>query len=40
MLKKNNFNIIKDIEFPDHYNYKKKILIKLFQFQKKIIAKF
>ena len=31
---KNNFNIVKDIEFPDHYNYSKKILIKLFQFQK------
>tara|TARA_Y100000992_G_scaffold262194_1_gene197905 strand:- start:2485 stop:3429 length:945 start_codon:yes stop_codon:yes gene_type:complete len=23
-LKKNNFKIIKDIEFPDHYNYSKK----------------
>ena len=23
MLKKNNFNIVKDIEFPDHYSYSK-----------------
>ena len=23
MLKKNNFNVIKDIEYPDHYNYSK-----------------
>jgi len=26
MLKKNNFNIIKDFEFPDHYKYLKKDL--------------
>ena len=24
IFKKNNFNIIKEIIFPDHYNYKKK----------------
>ena len=29
MLKKNNFNIIKDIEFPDHYNYSKKDINKI-----------
>ena len=29
MLKKNNFKILKDIEFPDHYNYKKKELDKI-----------
>ena len=25
MIKNYGFNIIKDIEFPDHYKYKKKI---------------
>ena len=29
MLKKNNLNIIKDFEFPDHYNYSKKDLNKI-----------
>ena len=29
MLKKNNLNIIKDFEFPDHYNYTKKDLNKI-----------
>jgi len=29
MLKKNNLNIIKDFEFPDHYNYSKKELNKI-----------
>ena len=29
MLKKNNFKILKDIEFPDHYNFKKKDLDKI-----------
>ena len=28
MLKVNNFKIIKDIEFPDHYYYSKKIKIR------------
>ena len=29
MLKKNDFNIIKEIEFPDHYNYTKYDIDKL-----------
>jgi len=29
MLKKNNLNIIKDFEFPDHYSYSKKDLNKI-----------
>ncbi|MDC0856188.1 tetraacyldisaccharide 4'-kinase, partial [Candidatus Pelagibacter sp.] len=29
MLKNNNFNIVKDIEFPDHYNYKDNDLDKI-----------
>ena len=34
MLKKNNFNIIKDIEFPDHYNYSKKDIDKIISISK------
>ena len=34
MLKKNNFNIIKDIEFPDHYNYSKKDINKIISISK------
>ena len=34
MLKKNNFNIIKDIEFPDHYKYSKKDIDKIISISK------
>ena len=34
MLKKNKFNIIKDIEFPDHYNYSKKDINKIISISK------
>ena len=34
MLKKNNFNIVKDIEFPDHYNYSKKDINKIISISK------
>ena len=34
MLKKNNFNIVKDIEFPDHYKYSKKDIDKIISISK------
>ena len=34
MLKINNFNIIKDIEFPDHYNYSKNDIDKIISISK------
>ena len=34
MLKKNKFNIVKDIEFPDHYNYSKKDINKIISISK------
>lgn len=34
MLKKNNFKIVKDIEFPDHYNYKINEIDKIFSISK------
>ena len=34
MLKRNKFNIIKDIEFPDHYNYSKKDINKIISISK------
>ena len=39
MLKKNNFNIIKDIEFPDHYNYKEIELDKIISLSNKLNCK-
>ena len=37
-LKKNNFKIIKDIEFPDHYNYSKKDIKKILELAKSLNA--
>ena len=34
MLKKNNFDIIKDFEFPDHYDYSEKDLNKIISLSK------
>ena len=34
MLKRNKFNIVKDIEFPDHYNYSKKDINKIISISK------
>ena len=39
MLKNNNLNIIKDIEFPDHYNFKKKDIDKILDLSKKLNCK-
>jgi len=39
MLKINNFNIIKDIEFPDHYNYSKNDIDKIISQAKKLNCK-
>ncbi len=39
MLKINNFNIVKDIEFPDHYNYSKKDIDEIILTSKKINCK-
>jgi len=39
MLKKEKFNISKDFEFPDHYNYTKADLNKMLNYSKKIGAK-
>ena len=36
MLKKNNFNIIKDIEYPDHYNYNSYDIDKLISIAKNL----
>ena len=38
-LKKNNFNIIKDLSFPDHYNYSNNDIIKIKNLAKKYDAK-
>ena len=38
MLKNKNFNIIKDIEFPDHYNYKDNDLDKIIVKSKELNA--
>ena len=39
MLKINNFNIIKDIEFPDHYNYSKNDIDKIISLSKNLNCK-
>ena len=39
MLKINNFNIIKDIEFPDHYNYSKNDIDKIITISKDLNCK-
>ena len=39
MLKKQKFDILKDFEFPDHYNYTKADLNKIFNYSKEIGAK-
>ena len=38
-LKKNNFKIIKSLDFPDHYNYSNQDLIKIKEIAKKLNAK-
>ena len=35
MIKKNGFNILKDLEFPDHYKYKKKDIEKIINLEAK-----
>ena len=39
MLKIHNFNIVKDIEFPDHYNYLKKDIDEIISTSKNINCK-
>ncbi len=39
MLLKNNFNIVKDLEYPDHYNYLKKDIDKMINIAKNYNAK-
>ena len=39
MLKINNFNVIKDIEFPDHYNYSKNDINKIISISKDLNCK-
>jgi len=39
MLRINNFNIIKDIEFPDHYNYSKNDIDKIITISKDLNCK-
>ncbi len=39
MLKINNFKIIKDVEFPDHYNYSKKDIDKIISISKDLNCK-
>ena len=39
MLKKNKFNIIQNFEFPDHYNYSKKVISKIIKIASKNNAK-
>ena len=34
LLKENHLNLVKEISFPDHYNYSKQDLIKLHQLEK------
>ena len=38
-LKKNNFKIVKSLDFPDHYNYSNQDLIKIKETAKKLNAK-
>ena len=40
MLIENKFKIIKDIEFPDHYDYSFEMLKRYIKLQKKIIQRF
>ena len=39
MLKENHLNLIKEISFPDHYNYSEQDLIKLHELEKQYNAK-
>ena len=39
LLKKNNFNIISETSFPDHYNYKRKDIIKIINKANKLKVK-
>ncbi len=39
LLKDNRLNVVKEIEFPDHYNYSEKDLEKLVELEKKYNAK-
>jgi tetraacyldisaccharide 4'-kinase len=39
MLKKNNFKVIKDIEFPDHYEYSKSDIDQIISVSKDIDCK-
>ena len=39
LLKDNRLNVVKEIEFPDHYNYSEKELEKLVELEKKYNAK-
>ena len=39
MLKENHLNIVKEISFPDHYNFDEKDLNKLHQLEKQYNAK-
>ena len=38
-LRKNNFNVLKDIEFPDHYQYSENDIKKMIQLSSKLNAK-
>ena len=39
LLKENHLNLVKEISFPDHYNYSEQDLIKLHQLEKQYNAK-
>ena len=39
MLKKKNFKIIKDLEYPDHYNYSKNDMDMIYKMAEKYNAK-
>ena len=38
-LRKNNFNVLKDVEFPDHYQYSENDIKKMIQLSSKLNAK-
>ena len=38
-LRKNNFNVLKDVEFPDHYQYSENDIKKMIQLSSKLNTK-
>ena len=39
MLRKNNINVIRDLEFPDHYKYSQKYIDNIISISKKLNCK-